>query len=100
MGDLWQTSWKWCISSNGGIWDCLCIHGEKHGLKGPDYFDSEINAERSFYEEDMVKLAVRFPKLKIVAEHMTTKEAVAFVKKGWQQYSGQHHAPTFVVYGG
>tara|TARA_Y100000031_G_scaffold103504_1_gene113601 strand:+ start:82735 stop:83850 length:1116 start_codon:yes stop_codon:yes gene_type:complete len=66
----------------------LCIHGEKHGLKGPDYFDSEINAERSFYEEDMVKLAVRFPKLKIVAEHMTTKEAVAFVKKGGNNIAG------------
>ncbi len=57
----------------------LCVHGEKHGLKGADYFDADTNAEKAFYLEEMPALAETYPNLKIVAEHITTKEAVDFV---------------------
>ncbi len=57
----------------------LCVHGEDHGLSGVDYFDATTNAEKSFYLKVMPKLREKFPNLKIVCEHITTKEAVDFV---------------------
>lgn len=56
----------------------LCVHGEEHGL-GPDtYFDRETNAEEIFYEQRMPLVRDKFPDLKIVCEHVTTKRAVDF----------------------
>ena len=57
----------------------LCIHGEEHGLGTEDYFDKHRNAETLFYENTMPRIAERHPRLKIVAEHITTKVAAYFV---------------------
>ncbi len=65
--------------------DCgvvLCIHGEAHGLKGPDYFDANRSAEKTFYEESMPRLLEHHSGLKIVCEHITTKAAARFVSEG------------------
>lgn len=58
----------------------LCVHGEEHGLAGGHYFDRETNAEEIFYTERMPLVRKKFPKLKIVCEHVTTKIAVDFVR--------------------
>lgn len=58
----------------------LCVHGEEHGLSGEAYYGRRSNAEETFYQEHMVLLTATFPKLKIVAEHITTKVAVDFVR--------------------
>lgn len=58
----------------------LCVHGEEHGLKGDRYFDRATNAEEIFYKERMLQVRAKFPKLKIVCEHVTTKVAVDFVR--------------------
>jgi dihydroorotase len=58
----------------------LCIHGEEHGLSGERYFGRRENAEETFYRERMPQLVEKYPKLKIVCEHVTTKAAVDFVK--------------------
>lgn len=65
------------MEDNGVV---LCIHGEEHHLEGERYFDRETNAEEIFYTERMPQLADKFPNLKIVAEHLTTKVAVDFVQ--------------------
>ena len=57
----------------------LCIHGEQHALSGPDYIDSQQNAETRFYQERMPKLLEAHPKLRIVCEHITTRTAAEFV---------------------
>ena len=57
----------------------LCIHGEEHGLSPERYFDRTENAEEIFYESRMPQLIEKFPNLKIVCEHVTTKAAVDFV---------------------
>lgn len=57
----------------------LNIHGEEHGLTGEDYFGKDSNAEDYFYREHMPRLVEKFPNLKIVCEHITTKTAVNFV---------------------
>jgi dihydroorotase len=59
----------------------LCMHGEEHGLKGANYIDSNQNAEKTFYTERAPQLLDLFPSLKCVAEHLTTKEGVAFVEQ-------------------
>ncbi len=59
----------------------LCIHGEEHGLSGENYFGRESNAEETFYKKRMPELVRKFPKLKIVCEHITTKAAADFVQK-------------------
>ncbi len=59
----------------------LNIHGEEHGLSGERYFGRAENAEEIFYRERMPALVAKFPKLRIVCEHVTTKAAVEFVKK-------------------
>ena len=57
----------------------LNIHGEEHGLNGEQYFGQEGNAEDYFYRERMPQLVQKFPNLKIVCEHITTKTAADFV---------------------
>lgn len=57
----------------------LCIHGEEHALKGEAYFGKNSNAEDFFYRERLPRLRDKFPKLKIVCEHITTKTAADFV---------------------
>lgn len=57
----------------------LCVHGEEHGMKPEAYFACNMNAEEVFYSERMPEVAEKFPQLKIVAEHVTTKTAVDFV---------------------
>lgn len=59
----------------------LCVHGEEHGLSGEKYFGQETNAEEAFYKDYMPWLKDKFPKLKIVCEHITTKVAADFVQK-------------------
>ena len=57
----------------------LCIHGEQHGLSGPDYLDAHQNAETRFYTERMPRLLEAHPKLRLVCEHITTRTAAEFV---------------------
>lgn len=59
----------------------LNIHGEKHALAGPDYIDQHRNAESMFYRETMPRLLEAHPELRIVCEHLTTKDAVEFVQE-------------------
>jgi dihydroorotase len=54
----------------------LLVHGEVTDA-GVDLFDREA----VFIERSLAPLVKRFPKLKIVVEHATTKEAVAFVER-------------------
>ncbi len=58
----------------------LCLHGEQHGLPYEKYLDAEIHAESIFYRETMPRLCEQHPRLRIVCEHITSKEAVAFVQ--------------------
>ncbi len=57
----------------------LNIHGEEHALESSRYFDRESTAEEIFYRERLPRAVQKFPKLKIVCEHVTTKVAVDFV---------------------
>lgn len=52
----------------------LCIHGEKNGTD-IDPFDRE----KYFIEDELIQIVKKFPDLKIVFEHITTKEACDFV---------------------
>lgn len=54
----------------------LCLHGEEHDVPPSTYFDKNTNAEDLFYRETLPRLIDRFPKLRIVGEHVTTKTAV------------------------
>ena len=58
----------------------LCVHGEQHGLAGEDYLGARSSAESSFYTEMMPRLLEAHPELRIVCEHVTSKEAVDFVE--------------------
>lgn len=53
----------------------LCVHGEMPPNSGVDIFDRE----KYFLSEKLYPLVCRFPKLKIVFEHVTTKDACDFV---------------------
>lgn len=57
----------------------LCIHGEQHALTGSDYFDEKQTAESRFYQEKLPAILEAHPDLRIVCEHITTKEAAEFV---------------------
>ena len=59
----------------------LCVHGEEHGLSGERYFARGENAEEIFYREHMPSLIERFPALRVVGEHLTTKVGVDFILK-------------------
>lgn len=63
----------------------LCVHGEEHGLSADRYFDRATNAEEIFYEERMPHVREKFPNLKIVCEHVTTKRAVDFVRASGEE---------------
>jgi dihydroorotase len=52
----------------------LCVHGEATGPE-VDAFDRE----RVFVEQSLAQVASDFPGLRIVVEHLTTREAVQFV---------------------
>jgi dihydroorotase len=54
----------------------LCVHGEATHPE-VDVFDRE----QVFIEQVLAPLAVRFPALRIVFEHITTSEAVKFVEQ-------------------
>lgn len=56
----------------------LCIHGEllRHNADEVDIFDRE----KRFIEEILLGLVERYPKLRIVLEHITTATAVQFVE--------------------
>lgn len=58
----------------------LCVHGEEHGLSGEQYLGAKTSAESRFYSEMMPRLLDAHPKLRIVCEHVTSKEAVRFVE--------------------
>ena len=57
----------------------LCVHGEVHDLSNADYFSRTSNAEEAFYKTIVPKIVSKFPDLKIVCEHITTKVACDFV---------------------
>ncbi len=57
----------------------LCLHGESHSLSHEQYFDQHINAEKDFYLNTLPRLIDKYPALKIVCEHITTKEACDLV---------------------
>ena len=63
----------------------LCIHGEQHGLPGESYLGSKTSAEAQFYREFMPRLLDAHPDLRIVCEHVTSKEAVAFVQSAGER---------------
>lgn len=54
----------------------LLLHGEVTG-DSVDVFDRE----RVFIEQHLVRLATKFPRLRMVLEHITTSEAVQFVSE-------------------
>ena len=54
----------------------LCIHGEVNG-ENIDIFERE----HEFLNKVLPLIITRFPNLKIILEHITTKEAVDFVKR-------------------
>jgi dihydroorotase len=53
----------------------LLVHGEVTD-QGTDIFDRE----KIFIDRELIPLIARFPKLKLVVEHITTAESVAFVQ--------------------
>lgn len=76
----------------------LCVHGEEHGLAPAIYFGRDENAEIIFYREHLPRVRDKFPKLKIVSEHITTKEAAAFVKAGEKGFSAATITPQHLLY--
>ena len=66
----------------------LCIHGEEHALGAGDYFDKHRNAETLFYENTLPRIVDAHPRLKIVAEHITTKAAADFVLAAGDNVAG------------
>ena len=67
----------------------LLVHGEStaHGV---DIFDRE----RVFVDSSLTTLVQRFPKLRLVLEHVTTREGVAFVAEAGPRVAGTltaHH---------
>jgi dihydroorotase len=67
----------------------LLVHGEVTD-SGVDVFDREA----VFVDRTLGALVKRFPKLRIVVEHMTTHEAVAFVERAPENVAGTltaHH---------
>ena len=57
----------------------LLVHGE---VTDPavDLFDRE----RVFIDEQLIPLCAAFPELRVVFEHITTREAAAYVTEGWR----------------
>lgn len=57
----------------------LCVHGEQHAVSGPRFLDRNQSAESTFYSEILPEILDAHPRLRIVCEHITTREAVNFV---------------------
>jgi dihydroorotase len=66
----------------------LCLHGEEHDLSSSAYFDKDKNAEDLFYRETLPRLIDRFPNLRIVGEHLTTKTAVDLIASAGDRVAG------------
>ncbi len=75
----------------------LCVHGEEHGIHGPDYFDRDTNAEDIFYRERLPRVVDTLPDLNIIAEHITTKTACDFVIQAGDQI-GATVTPQHLLY--
>lgn len=82
------------MQSSGTI---LCIHGEAHDLSDADYFSRSTNAEEEFYKAQAPRIIEKFPNLKIVCEHITTKVAADFVKNGGENV-GATITPQHLLY--
>ncbi|MFT5466379.1 MAG: dihydroorotase [Verrucomicrobiales bacterium] len=76
----------------------LCIHGEKHALSAEDYIAANRNAESLFYRDVMQQLLAAHPRLKIVCEHITTKEAAEFVRNAPEGQVGATITPQHLIY--
>ncbi len=59
----------------------LCVHGEEHAMRPEDYFSRKTNAEEEFYREQMPRVIEKHSKLRIVAEHLTTKVGADLVQQ-------------------
>lgn len=75
----------------------LCIHGEQHGLRAEDYLAGDRNAESLFYREVMPRLLEAHPALKIVCEHITTRDAAGFVS-GASEFVGATITPQHLLF--
>lgn len=75
----------------------LCVHGEEHGLRGESYFGKNSNAEDFFYRERLPRVRDKFPNLKIVCEHITTKTAADFVAQAGER-TGATITPQHLLY--
>ncbi len=67
----------------------LLVHGED---MGPDI--DVFDREKVFIERTLAPLVARYPRLRVVLEHITTKEGVDFVKDAGEQVAGTltaHH---------
>jgi len=67
----------------------LCVHGEVTNQE-VDIFDREAR----FIDQSMISICRDFPELKVIFEHITTTEAVEFVKAGNDQLAATitaHH---------
>ncbi|KAJ8902902.1 hypothetical protein NDN08_006221 [Rhodosorus marinus] len=53
----------------------LCVHGEVT----PDVREDMFDREREFVRSVLVRITSTYPKLKVVVEHVSTKEAVEYV---------------------
>jgi len=76
----------------------LLVHGEVTD-SAVDIFDRE----RVFLERVLTPLAVKYPSLKVVVEHITTREAAAFVKAAAAQSQcavRRRHAPASLLFAG
>ncbi|EKD91658.1 MAG: hypothetical protein ACD_29C00461G0005 [uncultured bacterium] len=79
----------------------LCVHGESID-KTTDIFDRE----KLFLSENLAPLLKNFPKLRIILEHISTKEAVEFVKSSSKNLSATitphhlHYNRNDLLYGG
>lgn len=82
------------MNDNGVV---LCVHGEEHGLSGPDYIDKHRNAETVFYTERLPRVRDAFPDLKIACEHITTKTAADFVQQSGSN-TGATITPQHLLY--
>lgn len=94
MAELFKNGVLQAMQDNDVV---LCIHGEMHGLAPEQYFDRETNAEEVFYREWMPKLVEKFPKLRIVGEHLTTKVGVDFIQSA-PDHVGATITPQHLLY--
>lgn len=83
LADFLETDVIKALEDNGVV---MCIHGEEHALSGEAYFDRKTNAEEFFYKERMPVLLDKYPNLKCVGEHMTTKVGVDLVKQAGDNF--------------